>query len=333
MIKMDNRQIMVSITMISYNHEPYLRKCLDSILAQKVNFRYQVIIGEDCSPDNSRVILKEYEQKYPDIFLMIYNEKNLGSTQNSINVKQYIEGKYVICGETDDFWTDEYRLQKQFDFLEKHPDYVAVGSNFYSVDASGQNFSVQLFKWQVDKTYCLKDYLRYGYTLHGNTFMHRNILPYKDEKYKELRRNTPTMGDVITRVLLYDKGNIFVLPDVMHAHRGGEANVTSFSYTNRARSIEYSYMYCKMVDALEKYLNFKYDLSLLKANRSAGLMMLKRIHHYDIDKGEYKKYLQSLGKKTLRKTERRFWQKLFRSVLHKLARIFNKKYRTHKIDG
>lgn len=324
---MDNREIMVSISMISYNHEPYLRKCLDSILMQKVNFRYEVIIGEDCSPDNSRAILKEYEEKYPDIFVMFYNEKNMGVSANSANIKKHIRGKYVVGGETDDFWTDEYRLQKQFDFLESHPEYVAVASNFYNVGADGYNFSQQLFDWQVDRTYSLKDYLKYGYTLHGNTFMYRNVLPFNSDKYLELRKTIPTMGDVITRVMLYDKGYIFVMPDIMHAHRSGFANPTSYSSRGRAKSIEHSYMYNKMVDALEIYFDNKYDLSQLKANRAAAQIIMKRIDKCPIDKSEYKEYLNSLGRKVKWTAKRRFWQKLFRNLLHRVMRKICKKYK------
>lgn len=329
---MDDREIMVSITMISYNHEPYIRQCLDSILSQKVNFRYEVIIGEDCSPDNSRAILKEYEEKYPDIFVMLYNERNLGVSQNSANVKKHIRGKYVVGGETDDFWTDEKRLQKQVDFLESHPNYVAVGCNFYNCDVKGENFYKQLFRWQVNKAYYLKDYLRYGYTLHGNTLMYRNVLPYNDEKYLVLRKAIPTMGDVITRVLLYDKGGIFVLPDVMHAHRAGEATPTSFTVGERSKSIQHSYMYCKMVDELEKYLDNKYDLAELKANRAAAQIMKKRVSKHKIDKKEYKEYFNSLEPRVRRLARRRFVQKFFRYYLHRVMIKINRNHKKQLIN-
>lgn len=330
---MDDREILVGISMLCYNHGPFLRKCLDSILTQKVNFRYQVVIGEDCSTDNSREILKEYEEKYPDIFVMVYNEKNMGGTWNDLNIQKYVQGKYRVGGETDDFWTDEYRLQKQVDFLETHPEYVAVGSNYYSTDPSGEVGRIDLFPWQVNRSYELKDFLKWGLTLHGNTLMYRNVLPFTEKKYAELRKIIPTMGDVITRTLLYDKGNIFVLPDIMHAHRSGATTPSSFSYSNRTRAIEYSYMYCKMVNTLEEYFDCKYDLGALKANRTAGMMILKYVHKYQLDKKEYKKYFKSLDKKTARKAKRRFLQKIFRAGFHKFIRIFNKKYRMHKIDG
>ena len=330
---MDDREILVGISMICYNHGPFLRKCLDSVVAQKTNFRFQVVIGEDCSTDNSREILKEYEEKYPDIFLMIYNEKNMGVSLNSANVKKYLKGKYIVGCESDDFWTDEYRLQKQVDFLEAHPEYVAVGSNYYCTSAEGDMGRVELFPWQTNREYQLKDFLKYGFIIHGNTVMYRNVLPFTEEKYLNLRKKIPTMGDVITRTLLYDKGKFFLLPDVMHAHRSGETTPSSFSYSNRTRAIEYSYMYCKMVDAIEEYFDHKYDLSALKANRTAALMFFKYARIYQLDKEEYKKYCQSLDKKIARKAKGRFLQKVFRAGLHKFARLFNKKYRMHNIDG
>ena len=328
---MDNREIMVAISLICYNHAPFLRKCLDSILMQKVNFRYQVVVGEDCSTDNSREILKEYEEKYPDIFVMIYNEKNLGPSGNSINVKKRLTGKYIVGGETDDFWVDENRLQKQFDFLETHPEYVAVGSNLYAVDAEGKRAQIDLFDYQVNKSYELKDYLKYGLTLHGNTFMYRNVIPFHSEKYLNLRSVATTMGDVITRVLLYDQGKIFIMPDIMHAHRSGATTPSSFSYSNRTHALEYTKMYCRIVDALEIYFDGKYDLYELKANRTAALMELKYIYKYNIDKKEYQEYFRELPKKVRRKARMRFIQKLSRKVLHKVIRFFNKKYKVKEI--
>ncbi len=329
---MDNREIMVGISLICYNHAPFLRKCLDSILMQKVNFRYQVVIGEDCSTDNSREILKEYEEKYPDIFVMVYNERNLGPSGNNINVHKYLSGKYIVGGETDDFWVDENRLQKQFDFLESHPEYVAVGSNLYNVDAEGKKAKIALLDYQVNKCYELKDYLKYGMILHGNTFMRRNVIPFHSEKYLKLRSVATTMGDIITRVSLYDQGKIFIMPDIMHAHRSGATTPSSFSYTSRTRALEYTKMYCRIVDALEVYFDGKYDLYELKANRIAALMELKNIHKHNIDKKEYQEYFRTLPKKISRKARRRFVQKLSRKVLHKVIRLFNKKYKAKEIE-
>lgn len=320
---MDEREILVSVSLLCYNHGPYLRRCLDSILNQKVNFRYQIVIGDDCSTDNSQEILREYEQKYPDIIVVIYNEVNMGAATNARNVRLKRVGKYISEGESDDFWTDEYRLQKQVDFLEKNPTVIAVGSNYYHADSKGESLRIAMLKWQVNKTYRLKDYLRYGYVIHGNTMMFRNVFPENELNYTKLRSVAPLMGDVITRVLLYSYGDIFVLPDIMHAHSSGEENKTSFGYRSKTKSIEHSYVYCQIVDALEQYFEGKYNLSELKANRAAALMINKYIRRYDIDQKEYKKFWTSLDTRIRIQAKIRFIQKCCRGLLNKIGVMLN----------
>ena len=120
---MDN-EIKVSVSCLVYNHEKYLRKCLDGFVMQKTNFKFEVLIHDDASTDGSQDIIREYEQKYPDLIKPIYQTENQYS--KSINIGrtyQYprAKGKYIAFCEGDDYWTDENKLQKQYDALENHP--------------------------------------------------------------------------------------------------------------------------------------------------------------------------------------------------------------------
>ena len=133
--------------------------------------------------------------------------------------------------------------------------------------------------------------------------------------------------------MLYDKGAIFCLPDIMHAHRSGAKNPSSFMATNKTRAIEYAYMFCRIADALEDYFDYQYNFYALKADRAALLMQQKYIHRYKIDKSEYKKFFNGLGKKTRRKARWLFVQKTFREVLHKIARKLNLFYRVNNKNG
>ena len=118
---------LVSVWMITFNHEKYISLALDSILMQKTTFKFEIIVGEDCSTDETRNILKEYEKKYPRIIKPIYHNKNVGAMINAyIHCLPKLQGKYIACLEGDDYWTDAYKLQKQVDFLEAHPDYALV---------------------------------------------------------------------------------------------------------------------------------------------------------------------------------------------------------------
>lgn len=128
----DNNQILLSVMMLSYNAEKYIRQAIDSIMMQVVDFRYEVIIHDDASTDKSAKIIKEYEEKYPDIVKGIYQKENRYQKGIFIPGELYplLRGKYVVYCDSDDYWLDEYKLQKQVDFLETHPDYVMCTHGF-----------------------------------------------------------------------------------------------------------------------------------------------------------------------------------------------------------
>jgi len=127
----------ISVTILAYNHERYIRQCLDSILSQKVNVPWEVIIGEDCSKDNTREILKDYQKRYPERIRLVLHEMNQGLMKNYRCVKGLCRGEYIAQISGDDFWIDEYKLQKQYDVLQQHPDVDLCYTNTYTCDDNG----------------------------------------------------------------------------------------------------------------------------------------------------------------------------------------------------
>ncbi|PLK42587.1 glycosyltransferase [Emticicia sp. TH156] len=123
--------IKVSVVVLTYKHEPFIRKTLDSILSQKVNFSFEVIVGDDASPDNTAAIIKEYHQKYPNIIVPLLHEKNLGGfgKNNTLVALEVAKGQYIAPMDGDDYWTDDNKLQEMADFLDTNPDYVACFHN------------------------------------------------------------------------------------------------------------------------------------------------------------------------------------------------------------
>lgn len=312
--------IKVSVALISYKHAKYIRRCLDSILEQEVNFKYEIVVGEDCSEDGTREILLEYKEKYPDIFVLLLNEKNLGVSGNGLNVATHLRGQYICGGETDDFWLDKHRMQKQADYLDAHPEVAAVAGNYCAVDEDGENPRVILSPEMLDRHYTLQDYLHWGMTLHGNTLMRRaSVLPVHEEKYRKLRTAEPTMGDVITRVLLHVNGGIYALPDMFLAHREGSSGGTSYSFQQQTKMLEYSYMYCRIVDNITAYLDNRYDLSELKANRTGTMILMMLLGKRKIDRKEFRKYMKSLPPKVRRRSYWKAVVKLSRKVTKRLS--------------
>ena len=117
--------IKVSVICLAYNHEKYIRKCLDGFVMQKTNFKFEALVHDDASTDKTAEIIREYEEKYPDIIKPVYQTENQHSKKISIFttfLAPNARGEYLAWCEGDDCWTDPGKLQKQVDFLDAHPD-------------------------------------------------------------------------------------------------------------------------------------------------------------------------------------------------------------------
>lgn len=121
---MENDNIMVSVYMLTFNHEKYIRKAIDSVLMQKVNFEYELVIGDDASTDGTKKIIQEYARKYPKTIRAYCRKKNIGALRNSNSIKHKCRGKYLACLEGDDYWNIDNKLQLQVEFLEDHPEFI-----------------------------------------------------------------------------------------------------------------------------------------------------------------------------------------------------------------
>jgi len=121
-----SEQPKVSICCVTYNHEPYIRDCLEGFLMQKTNFAFEILIHDDASTDKTADIIREYEKKYPDLIKPIYqieNQYSKGKKPWTNFLFPKVQGKYIAICEGDDFWVSPDKLQIQFDFMEANPDY------------------------------------------------------------------------------------------------------------------------------------------------------------------------------------------------------------------
>jgi glycosyltransferase involved in cell wall biosynthesis len=144
-----NYDIMVTVICTAYNHEPYIRQCLDGFVMQKTNFSYEVLINDDKSVDGTADIIREYELRYEKIIKAIYQTENQYSKGNFPLEKILLPratGKYIALCEGDDYWTDPYKLQKQVDFLEANKDYGLIHTAFEIVNSNDntcENYSAK----------------------------------------------------------------------------------------------------------------------------------------------------------------------------------------------
>lgn len=117
-----SKNSLVSVKMITYNHEPYIAQAIQGVLMQETNFPFELIIGEDCSTDGTQEIVLDYQKKYPDIIRIITSDKNVGMKKNSYRAMKACLGKYVAFCEGDDYWHYPMKLQNQVDYMDIHPE-------------------------------------------------------------------------------------------------------------------------------------------------------------------------------------------------------------------
>lgn len=181
---MAKNNTLVAIRCITYNHARYIKQCLDGFVMQKTSFKFVAIVHDDCSNDGTVEILRGYAQKYPNIIKPIYEVENQWSKPGNPLRKiigdavDATEAKYVTICEGDDYWTDPYKLQKQVDFLEAHPEYDMVCTRFQHLyQESGIIEDVDLYNdiisEQTDGLELKHEHYMYSALPHPCTVMYR----------------------------------------------------------------------------------------------------------------------------------------------------------------
>lgn len=201
----------VSILMVTYNHEKFIAKAINSILMQKTSFDYEIVIGEDCSTDSTRNILIDFEKKYRDKIKLLLNEKNLGMNRNVVQTLQACNGEYVAILEGDDYWTSPNKLQKQVDFLDSNSEFAIC---FHNVLIKYNDGSCE------DRPYCSP--LQKEISTVEDLLILGNFMPSCSKMYRrELLSKMPDwifslkMGDLPSDIYIAHKGMIGYLNEIM----------------------------------------------------------------------------------------------------------------------
>jgi len=206
---------LVSICMITYNQEPYISQAIDGVLMQKTNFPIELVIGEDCSKDNTRKICLEYKEKYPDQIKLLLPEKNLGMMPNAITTLQTCTGKYIAMCEGDDYWTDPYKLQKQVDFLEENEDFSIC---FHAVKIKKERENKIVDDFITPEVSDATDIYRLS---HGNYIHTPSVLFRRNEEvFTSIAEfGSLIVGDYVLHMLNARYGKIKKLPETMAIYR------------------------------------------------------------------------------------------------------------------
>lgn len=219
---------LVSIICTSYNHEAFLRQCLDGFIMQNTNFHYEVIIHDDASTDLSQTIIREYCLRYPDVFVPIFQTENQYSQGVRIGpayMYPLAKGKYIAECEGDDYWIDSNKLQKQVDFLESHPDYSMCFHSAWNQYGTNPELT-DLFSKVEDRDYSSLDILSNWIIPTASVVYRQDVIT--DIFYREKVLKAGFMfGDTPLFLSCARMGKVRGISDVMSVyrrHEKGESN-------------------------------------------------------------------------------------------------------------
>lgn len=257
----------VAVYCLAFNHESYIRQTLEGFVSQKTSFPFKVFVHDDASTDRTAEIITEYANAYPDIIVPILQAEN----QYSKGVKIFrdiilplIDTKYIAICEGDDYWTDPTKLQKQYDYMEAHPDCSLCVHNTKQIDADGADLG-KLFNPSASSVdYQVGDVIKAG----GGGLFHLSSFFYRLAD----RQNMPEafllrgVGDYPLAIFLSTRGYVHYFPDVMSAYRiATHGGWTARSHASRKKQIahyENMVSYLKRINAFTEY---KYDEAFEKA--------------------------------------------------------------------
>lgn len=228
------QDIIVSVIIPTYNQEKYIEQALDSVLMQKTQYKMEILVGEDKSTDNTKVILQEYEKKHPGQINVFYREHNLSNAilDNSADLRRKAIGKYIITLEGDDFWTDVNKIETQVKFLENHTEYIAVSHLCQVVDENSRLINED-YPSCKDEEYRLKHYLDGIYPGQLTTVMCRNF--YKEDLFDfTILEKHLSPSDKLMYFALVTNGRVKCIQKSMSAYRhvrkGGASYSANYKY-------------------------------------------------------------------------------------------------------
>lgn len=239
--EVNRTQPLVSVCVITYQHAPFIRQCLDNILAQETTFAFEVVIGEDESTDRTREICIEYARKHPDKIRLFLRSRALsglaayGATRrlNGPWTRRAARGRYVALCEGDDYWTAHDKLQKQVDFLERHPECSMCFHDALVVhEAGSQPPRLSCGPDPMRPFYDVNDLLRENFIQTASIFYRRSALPDPPPPWWYRM----PIGDWPLLVLIARNGLVGYLPETMSVYRLHEGGV--WGLTGRRRQLQ-----------------------------------------------------------------------------------------------
>jgi glycosyltransferase involved in cell wall biosynthesis len=240
-------EVKLSVCVITYNQARYIAQAIDSALLQQVDFALEIVVGEDCSTDQTRAILQDLQARHPARIRLLLQDRNVGMMANFEAVFADCRGQYIAMLEGDDYWTDPHKLQKQVDALDAHSDWTVCFHRVRCVHEDGSQPDFVFPRTPPGEVLSIDDILR------------RNFIQTCSVVYRRVIDELPAwltvlkLGDWPLHILHADRGKIGFLPEQMAVYRiHRDSNWSSQDNISRYRSV------LEMLTAVDEHFAGRY---------------------------------------------------------------------------
>jgi glycosyltransferase involved in cell wall biosynthesis len=288
----------VSVCIITYNQDQYINECIESALMQIID-SFEIVIGDDCSTDNTSAICQYYQNMYPDRIKYHRRQENIGIMRNWLQTINECMGEYIAICEGDDYWTDPYKLQRQVEFLEANTEYYLIGGKAQVLKEN--KFTNIIGGSQNKNRYKLSDLVSY------NDFITCTVM-FKNLKFDYTKLSKLTFVDWgIYCLILKDGGKAYLMDDVLAVYRNHNEGITKkmgdkkinwemlnqYSFYRKHFKLQFDELGIKQInDALNKELSREID----EKNRSKAFLLLYKSIYLKGEFSTVKKYFKSFTK-------------------------------------
>jgi glycosyltransferase involved in cell wall biosynthesis len=263
--------VKLSVAMVTYNHEIFIRQAIESVLAQRVNFEFQVVVGEDCSTDATRSVLMELHDRYTERIVPVLQQQNIRMVRNLCSTLAACRGEYVAIIEGDDYWTSEDKLQKQVDFLDKHPDYSICCHRVQIRDdaGAGREGISPILHFHAG-SYTIGDIIAFNFIPNISVVYRANSIRPFPESFLEL-----PFCDWPLHIFAASSGKIHLMDDVMAVHR-----MHAGGMFNSRKSVDQKMVLIPQLEAVDRHLNLQYSDAIARtiASLYLGMAIIERLN-------------------------------------------------------
>ena len=291
-------EIMVSICCLTYNHEDFIKGAIEGFVMQKTNFKYEILIHDDASTDRTAEIIKQYEEKYPDLIKPIYQIENQYSKGIYIDIESKARGKYIALCEGDDYWIDEYKLQKQVEYMEENPECTFCFHNSKVEDQLDKNKSRLVIPWLPEnrkyynhksRKYTAGELQLLGFIPTMSFFYPKRVLDNPPDWYFEA-----PVGDAPLKLLASSCGYAYYMDEVMSVYRFNvaESATTKWRMESISQTVQRCNRFIKMLNDFDEYTNYKYNSDIELSKLTWEIQHLRVTDNYKkLKNKKYNKYV------------------------------------------